>query len=67
MEVVQVDETGAERLISTLGSSEAFGVGGFHRNTPRSATTRAATDVLVFSLERASFEALFGAPLQAAS
>jgi ATP-binding cassette subfamily B protein len=58
VEVVAEDETGAERQIATLGPGTPFGVGGLVRGTPRSASVRTATEVLLFVLDRAGLEAV---------
>ena len=60
VEVLRLDESGPERLISTLGTGATFGDASFFQAGPRSATVRAATDVLLFTLHRAAFQAGVG-------
>ena len=62
VEVVAEDESGAERIVTVLDPGTPFGVGGLVRGTPRSATVRTATDVLLYALDQANFQALRADP-----
>lgn len=62
VEVVTTDEAGAERIVTVLGPGTPFGVGGLVRGTPRSATVRTATEVLLYALDQAEYQALRADP-----
>jgi CRP-like cAMP-binding protein len=57
VDMLLTDESGQERIVNTLNTGDAFGVSGFVSRQPRATSARAATDVILFVLSYAAFEA----------
>jgi ABC-type multidrug transport system fused ATPase/permease subunit len=60
VEVLTVDDDGEERIVNTVVPGQVLGLTSFSRRTPRTTSARAASDVVVFELPRAIYEATVG-------
>lgn len=58
--VLVTGDSGEERIANTLGTGEAFGVSSFISREPRASGVRTVTDVMLFALSHAAFEAALG-------
>jgi CRP-like cAMP-binding protein/Zn-dependent protease len=58
LRVVEEDETGAERVLRTLGRGESFGELGLVDRAPRSATVRPVEETQLFVVDEGTFDRL---------
>lgn len=60
VDVLTVDDEGEERVVNSVVPGQALGLTSFSRRTPRTTSSRAASDAVVFELPRAAYEATVG-------
>jgi CRP-like cAMP-binding protein len=58
--VVAAEEDGTEHLVAMLGPGQLLGFTSFSRQAPHTRAARAASDAVVFKLNRAAYDAAVG-------